>query len=90
MKEWTIDDFMVECEQLSRNMYTYDYGNMPYGICNGHIVHPTQSYWHTVVIDGCICDLGEINYKYPNGSVTYFVDNVKMTALEYVHYILTQ
>ena len=42
MKEWTIDDFLKECEELCWNEYTYDYTNMPEGICNGHYVAPYE------------------------------------------------
>lgn len=90
MKSWNIEEFLRECEELSKNQYTYDYSRMPDGICNGHKVMAYDKLWTSVVIDGCICDLGVINEKYPNGSNTYQVGDKTMTALEYVRYKLEQ
>lgn len=90
MKEWTIKEFLKECEDLSRNMYTYDYSKMPDGVCNGHTVRISQSSWHSVIIDDCIVDLGSINERFPKGSVCYQVDRTSMTGLEFVEYRLME
>ena len=90
MKNWRIDEFINECEKLCRNEYTYDYGNMPEGVCNGHIVKPCTNFVTSIIFDGCICDLGVINEKYPEGNTRWQVGNKSMTSLEYVRYILEQ
>lgn len=90
MKNWTINEFIAECEELSRNRYTYDYSRMPEGICNGHKVAAYDKTWTSVVIDGCIYGLGVINEKFPNGSETYQIGDIGMTALEYVRYKLSK
>lgn len=91
MKEWTIDEFLTECEDLCRNQYSYDYSKMPEGICNGHHVKPYMNSWHSIVIDGVICNMAVYNDRYPNGHCTYQVSGQPlMTALEYVKYRLEQ
>lgn len=80
MKNWNIDEFIAECEELSRNKYTYDYSRMPEGICNGHKVAAYDKAWTSVVIDGCIYD---VIYDYQVGGVN-------MTALEYIRYKLSK
>ena len=90
LKIWTIDEFLEECEKLCRNQYTYDYSNMPDGICNGHKVGAYQDSWHSIVIDNGVCTMALINDKYPNGNSTYIVGDKRMTALEYVRYELEQ
>lgn len=88
MKTWSIDEFLAECEKLCWNEYTYDYSNMPEGICNGHRVKPYLGAWHSIVIDGGICNMSAYSEKYPNGFTTYYVDGKKFTALEYVRHVL--
>lgn len=88
MKVWGIDEFLKECEELCRNQYTYDYNNMPEGICNGHIVKPYKSSWHSIVIDGGICNMATINDRYPEGSCMYHVNGKTVTALEFVRHEL--
>ena len=90
MKNYTIDEFLAECEDLCRNQYTYDYSRMPDGICNGHKVGAYKSSWHSVVIDGVICNMATYNEMWPNGSCMYEIGEIgkTMTALEYVRYIL--
>lgn len=88
MKEWTIDEFVAECQQLCRNPYTYDYEKMPAGVCNGHRVSPYERSLCSVVIDGCIETLGIINEKYPEGSVFHHIDGKGMNSLDMVRYLL--
>jgi len=90
MKNWNIDEFIAECEELSRNQYTYDYSRMPDGTCNGHNVSAYDKAWTSIVIDGSIVGLGVINEKHPNGSDTYQIGKICMTAFEYVRYKLAQ
>lgn len=90
MKNWTIDEFLKECEELCWNQYTYDYDRMPEGICNGHHVKPYMGSWHSIVIDGGICSMAVYSDKYPNGFGRWVVDNKEMTALEYVRYKLSK
>lgn len=88
MKNWTIEEFLAECEKLCWNQYTYDYSRMPEGFCNGHYVAPYHGTWHSIIIDESVCSMAFYSDKYPNGSVVYIVDNKKMTALEFVRYKL--
>lgn len=90
MKNWELEEFIAECEELCRNQYTYNYDNMPEGICNGHQVGPYMHSWHSIVIDGTICNMACINEKWPNGFGVYVVGDQRMTALEYVRYRLNQ
>lgn len=92
MKEWTIEEFLNECEDLCRNPYTYDYSKMPEGICNGHKVRPFTKAWHSIVIDGGVCNMAVYNEMYPKGNCAYYVGQPRrrMTALEYVRYMLEQ
>ena len=84
MKNWKIDEFLAECEFMCRNQYTYDYDRMPEGLCNGHHVKPYFGSWHSIVIDGRICNMAVYSDKWPNGSTMYIVRGRTMTALEYV------
>ena len=88
MKNWTIEEFLAECEKLCWNQYTYDYSQMPEGFCNGHYVAPYKNMWHAIIIDNSVCNMALYSDKYPNGSVIYIVNNKKMTALEFVRYKL--
>ena len=88
MKEWTREEFLNECKELCWNPYTYDYSRMPHGYCNGHKVGPFEVMWHSIYIDGRVCDMALYSEKYPNGFADYHVDGKKMTALEYVEYQL--
>ena len=90
MKEWTIDEFLRECEDLCWNSYTYDYSKMPEGVCNGHKVGPYTKSWHSIVIDGVICNMAPYTKEHPDGFAVYVVDGKKMTALEYVKYMLSK
>lgn len=90
MKEWKITEFLKECEMLCRNQYTYDYSRMPAGTCNGHKVAPYLSQWHSIIIDGCCCDMAVIDDKHPDGNTTFIVNGKEYTALEYVLYLLEQ
>lgn len=90
MKEWTISEFLKECEELCRNQYTYDYSRMPEGTCNGHHVKPYLGSWHSIVIDGGICNMAVYSEQWPKGNVTYCVDGKNMRALEYVEHRLTE
>jgi len=84
MKTWTINEFLSECEALCRNEYGYDYSRMPEGVCNGHAVKPYMGSWHSIVIDGLICNMATYNERWPIGNVQYVHDGKTMTALEYV------
>lgn len=84
MKEWTISEFLEQCEELCWNPYTYDYSKMPEGVCNGHEVKPYMGSWHSIVIDGCICNMALYDEKRPNGTATFNYKGKNMTALEYV------
>lgn len=88
MKEWTIDEFLQECESLCRNPYTYDYSRMPEGICNGHRVKPFMSSWHSIVIDGGVHNMAVYNDKWPNGNCVFQRDGVQRNALEDVRHCL--
>ena len=90
MKSWTIDEFVAECENLCRNQYTYNYDNMPDGICNGHTVGAYKGLWCSVVVDNCICTMGVIDERWPNGFGMWIVGDKEMTNLEYVRYCLEQ
>lgn len=90
MKNWTIDEFLKECEELCRNEYTYDYSRMPEGICNGHHVKPYMGSWHSIVIDGIIVNMATYSERWPNGNVTWSVEGKEMTALEYVRFKLSK
>jgi len=84
MKIWTVGEFLSECEALCWNQYTYDYSRMPEGVCNGHSVKPYMGSWHSIVIDGCICNMAAYSDKWPGGYTTYVYKGKKMSALEYV------
>ena len=88
MKEWTIDEFLHECELLCWNQYTYDYERMPEGICNGHKVKPYMGSWHSIVIDGCIHNMALYDEKRPNGTTRILRDGKRRNALEDVRYCL--
>ena len=88
MKEWTIEEFLKECEKLCWNMYDYNYANMPEGTCNGHYVAPYEKAWHSIIIDESVCSMAFYSEEYPNGNAAYIVDGKEMTALEYVRYKL--
>lgn len=90
MKDWALEEFLAECETLCRNQYTYDYGRMPAGTCNGHTVEPYHGTWHSIVIDGCIHSMAVYSEKYPNGNVIYITNGEERTALEDVRYRLTR
>ena len=84
MKNWTIEEFLTECEALCWDMYGYDYSRMPEGICNGHTVKPYMGTYHSIVIDGGICSMAAYSEKWPTGSATYHYNGKNLTALEYV------
>ena len=84
MKIWTIDEFLADCEALCRDEWGYDYERMPEGVCNGHTVKPYKGSWHSIVIDGHICNMARYDKRWPNGSMTYGYKGKTMTALEYV------
>lgn len=85
MKEWTVDEFIAECEQLCRNEYTYDCGRMPDGICNGHKVGKHKESWTGILIDNVIYQMGVFNEMWPDGSVSWICNDGKMlNSLEYV------
>ncbi len=88
MKEWTIEELLDECEELQRHPYTYDFSRMPSGICNGHLVDPCEYSLAAVIIDRSVLNLGVINERYPNGSVTWVVKNQHMTGREYLRWLL--
>ena len=90
MKEWTVDEFLEECEMLCWNQYTYDYSRMPEGYCNGHKVKPYTNSWHSIVIDGGICNLAHCSKEHPNGFTTYVYRGREMTWKEYVREKLTE
>lgn len=90
MKEWTVDEFLAECEMLCWNQYTYDYTRMPKGICNGHIVGPYENSWHSIVIDGVIHDMFLYSKEHPNGFGMYVVNGKEMSGLDYVRHKLNQ
>ena len=90
MKQWTIDEFLRECEELCRNQYTYDYSRMPEGVCNGHHVKPYMGAWHSIVIDGRIDTLTAITDEHPDGYVQWQEDGKMMTALEHLRYVLSK
>lgn len=84
MKQWKINEFMAECASLCWTPYTYDYSRMPEGICNGHTVKPYDGSWHSIVIDGAICNMDKFDETHPNGYCGYGYNGQHMTALEYV------
>ena len=90
MKEWTVDEFVAECNALSREPYTYDFTRMPEGVCNGHTVGPYSKSLSSIVIDHCITNLGVINELYPEGSVVHHIDDKTMNSMEMVRYLLTR
>lgn len=91
MKEWTVDEFVKECENLCWHQYTYDYSRMPEGICNGHNVHPYRGAWCSVVIDGCIHSMGAYSERNPDGYVLWVdTDGKERTSLEHIRYVLTR
>lgn len=91
MKEWTIDEFIAECEQLCRNEYTYDDSRMPDGICNGHKVGKHERSWTGILIDNVIYPMGVFSEKYPDGSVSWLCDDGRiLNSLEYVRIKLNE
>ena len=88
MKKWEIDEFLDECRALCWNQYTYDYSRMPAGTCNGHKVKPYMGTWHSIVIDGGICDMARYSDDHPNGTTVFIVGDREFNALEYVRYLL--
>lgn len=90
MKEWTIDEFIAECEYLCWHPYLYNESRMPSGICNGHEVGLYPRSWHSIVIDGGVCNLGHYTEDHPNGFDVYVVDGLKLSPLEYVRYKLNK
>ena len=88
MKEWKIEELLDECEELQRHPYSYDFSQMPSGICNGHRVDPCEFSLAAVIIDRGIVNLGVINERYPKGSVTFVVNNQDMTGREYLRWML--
>lgn len=89
MKEWTIDEFVAECDLLSRTPYSYDFERMPSGVCNGHTVEFCDHSLAAVIIDHVIINMGVINARYPNGSTCFQVGRGEtMTGLEFVRYCL--
>lgn len=86
--EWELGAFLTECEEYSRNPYSYDYRHMPAGKCNGHEVKPYPRSLAAIIVDGGIVNMGVINERYPQGSVEFVVNNKGMTGIEYVRYLL--
>ena len=86
MKNWAIDEFINECEELYNNQYTYDYDNMPDGVCNGHTVGAYQGLWRSVVIDNVIYTMDAATwYDYK-----WHKTHKGMTCIEYIRYKLEQ
>lgn len=90
MKNWQVEEFLKECEDLCWNQYTYDYSKMPEGICNGHHVMPYMGAWHSIVIDGSIHSMACYSKECPNGRVIWITDGKERTALDDVRYRLTR
>ena len=90
MKEWAIEELLSECKTLQCNPYTYDYGRMPEGICNGHEIRPCNNSLAAIIIDNRIINMGVINERYPKGSVGFcWGGNPEShTASEYIRWIL--
>ena len=84
MKEWNIDEFVRECENLCKNPYTYDYNRMPDGTCNGHNVRPYMPQISSIVIDNSLVNMGVINDRYPKGSLMYGYKGMNLTSTEYI------
>lgn len=100
MKQWAIDEFLTECENLSRHPYDLMpeiEAKMPEGECNGHHVKPCLHQIASIVIDHRIVNMGVINERYPNGSIVFVLngnqppkEQVELTGLEYVRHLLEE
>ena len=89
MKDWKIEEFVAECEALSRNPYTYDFDRMPAGTCNGHNVEAYKGSIASVVVDGCIRNLGVISDRCPQGSIFHSVAPGKcLGAVDYARWLV--
>ena len=82
MKNWTIEEFLAECAKLRDNQYTYNYDDMPEGICNNHRVEPFKSQWRSISIDNCVHNL------YPADQCKVQTHGKTMTSLEFAEEVL--
>ncbi len=81
MKEWSIEDFLREVEELGDSLGDYDSARMPEGVCNGHRVAFWPNEIGCVLIDGDVVEVSYFSEYVINGWL-------KMTPVEYVKYLL--